>query len=125
MSLLRRRMMMAIKPESGGGDWSYELHLTPEWHGNPNWVGGYVATMYGDFSTLNFKASEMCKKLGISEYENIWFLDEVPVEFNVTIDGYPVIMIELVYGTLSLYTDKCTAMVYDDYLDLESDLLYG
>lgn len=86
---MRRRALLAASGSSGEVDWSYELHLTPEWVDDP-FSNGEEAEIYGNFSELHALMVRMVETLGKrTEHDNryTYELYGFPPEFNFTVDG--------------------------------------
>lgn len=103
---MRRRALLAASAVSGGGnvDWSYELHLTPEWEsiwGTMTW------TNYDDYTIdLYHFLQNMTQQLGVyDEASKTYRVDDIPEECNITVDGERLSYVEDYTSIGSIYIE--------------------
>ena len=92
---MRRRALLAsqVVQGGGGGDWSYELHLTPEWEEPIFPWEPYTVYISGDFIQLYEFLCNMSKTLGYTN-NNYYTLEDIPQECNITVDGFKLSIID-------------------------------
>ena len=115
---MRRRALLAASAAGGGGyNWSYELHLEPEWYYD---MGTWFADFYGDYSEVFNLAKKMCFTLGeiIGDY---YTLDTIPPEFKIMVNGQRV-----VYMQYSLLWNQINGWLEDDItaIDIYNEAIF-
>jgi hypothetical protein len=83
--MIRRRALLAVQNlGANSNNWACELHFTPVWEGPPF---DRYADVYGDFSEVFEILTRMTQTIGATDPAGNIYLDEIPEEVNITVDG--------------------------------------
>lgn len=83
--MIRRRALLAVENlGANSNNWACELHLTPEWEGT---ILDQYADVYDDFSEVFEILTRMTQTIGTTDPGGNVYMDEIPEEVNITVDG--------------------------------------